>query len=182
MDRFIQYVLPYVPGCPKALIKTHVLLAANEFCRKSFVWQETITETIASATDEVYAAPYISGADVVDVNVKVNDRAVNNYEFSAVSVVFESDLAAGDEVEITLYLAPARYATSLPDLLYNDWLEGVAAGARAAIMRMPGKDWHNPQLYMIEQKTFAHQIGQARIKGERKNLQTHNRIQPRPWV
>ena len=182
MDRFIQYILPFVPGCPKPLIKTHALLAANEFCRKSFVWQEEITETISSATDEVYAAPYSGGADVVDINVTVNDRAVSNYTFSAGMITFESDLAADDEVEITLFLAPARDAEDLPDILYDDWLEGIAAGARATLMRMPGKDWYNPQAAMMEHQLFAHYIGQATIKGNLKNLQTVKMIKPRSWV
>lgn len=182
MDRFVQYVLPYLPGCPKQLIEAHVLLAANELCRKSLVWQEEVTETIAAATSEVYLIPYSGGADVVSVKILVNDRPVENYRYAAQAATFESDLAAGDEVEATLYLAPERDATSLPDILYNDWLEGIAAGARASIMRMPGKDWSNPQYAMMEQQAFAHHIGQATLRGREKNIQATNTVRMRSWV
>lgn len=182
MDRFVQYVLPYVPGCLDSLIKTHVLLAANEFCRKSFCLRETVTETATAAIEELYVVPYTPEVDIVDIEVRVNSLPVTTYSFSGNYVSFESPLSTGDTAKILTFLAPSRDATALPDELYTSWLEGIAAGARASLMRMPKKDWTNPQLAMVEQKTFLHQIGQASVMSRRKNTQATNRIQMRPWA
>lgn len=42
-------------------------------------------------------------------------------------------------------LKPKREATGIPDVVFQTYLEEIAAGAKARLMIIPGKPWSNPQ-------------------------------------
>lgn len=76
---------------------------------------------------------------------------------------------------------PARDATSLPDLLYDDWFEGVESLAKSNLMLMPGKDWYQPQLAKINYGKYLEDVGNAKIKARKVNDQSSLMIQQRSW-
>jgi hypothetical protein len=203
MDRFIKYVLPYVPGCPYPLIKTQVLLAANEFCRESYIWERKCEYQIGEAytdmgtvgdpsyyeplkfvydDDGIVITPSDPYVDVVDVALSVDDVALDDYILRGNIVLFETPPEDGTVLEAKIYLSPSDDATSLPDFLFKDWRKGIVSGALAELMMMPGKPWSNPGGAQARQQAFLHYIGEAKITHHRKNLQVLQKMQLRPWI
>jgi hypothetical protein len=180
MERFVSNILPYVPGCLVVLIKAETLRVATEFCRKTHIWQ-AVEESTATEGDETITLSPASG-DVVGVKVEINDREISDYTLSGTTVTLEDELSEDDSIKVTLYLTPERDATELPDILYNEWLEGISAGVRANLMLMPEKPWSTPNMVMIHAQTYQHQIGQALLQARKKNVREPMRMRLRPWI
>ena len=57
-------------------------------------------------------------------------------------------------LRISLILKPTRTSDDGADLLYDDWLEAIAHGAKWKLMVLPGKDWSNPELAEYHRREF----------------------------
>jgi len=180
MDRFVNNILPHTPGCPEQLIKSEVLRTAIEFCKKTLIWQSEEESTAAGGDDTIALSP--SSGKIEGVKVEVNGTEIFDYTLSDVTVALDNELSEGDEIKVTLYLVPERDAASLPNILYIDWLDGISAGARAALMVMPEKPWSNPKMAQIHLQTYQHQVGQALVLTRKKNMREPVRLVMRPWV
>jgi hypothetical protein len=182
MDRFKNALAPYLPGCPAPLIKQEVLDTAIRFCRKTYVWKTVEDYTAEDGDTEILLFAPPTGAEVITISVEINSHAVSNYTYTDDTVLFDDPLSDGDTASITMYLCPARSATSLPDILYNAHFEAIRAGAMVTLMLMPEKPWSNPALAAAHQQTYLHESGQASINARKRNIQQSQSIQMRPWV
>jgi hypothetical protein len=73
-----------------------------------------------------------------------------------------------DALVATAVLKPARAGTAGPDVLYEDWLEAIAHGAKWKLMALPKKEWSDPDLAGYHEKEFRKGINKAlarQIKG-----------------
>lgn len=181
MDRFVNSILPHVPGCPKALIKNEVLGVAIDFCQDSFIWQLDEEHTLAASADEI-TLTVGTGEAVAGCQISIDGGAINEYSRSAATVTLDDAVTTSTTFQTTTFLKPDRAATSLPDILYNDWFSAIEAGAMASLMLMPGKDWTNPKLGLIHQRNYLIGLGQAKMKTRKRNDQTRLRVMSRGFV
>jgi hypothetical protein len=181
MDRFVSMIKPSLPGCPASLIKSEVLDAAIRFCRKTYVWKSVETDTAVGGETE-WSLAGVTGADIINISVEVNDREYVLYTFSVDTAKFDYPLKADDEVSVTLYLSPSRDVTELPDVLYTDYFEAIRSGAIVSLAMLPNKPWSDPSLAAAHQRTYLHEIGNAAGQAQKKNLQHPHMIQMRPWI
>jgi hypothetical protein len=181
MDRFIDYVMPEVPGCPQPLIKQELLRVAISFCTDSWIWQldeehevldgnSTITLTIAS------------GQAVTGCQLSIDGSGFNEYTRSAETVTLDDARTADTTFDTTVFLKPTRAATALPDILYNDWFEAIEAGAISNLMLMPKKKWFNSRGALLQKKIYLHGLGEAKIKARKTNSQTRLTVHQRIFV
>jgi len=181
MDRFTDLLLPYLPGCPTAIIKTEVLQSAIRFCEDTWIWQQDAEKTIAGGEDEIsFTLPV--GSKMIGVQILINGSIVNSYTKGESKVTLDDAVASSKTFQTTVYLAPTRAASDLPDLLYDTWFEAVAAGAKVPLMMMPGHPWHNQRGAMVEQTKYLHEMGRARQQARKTNDQTELSVLPRPFI
>lgn len=181
MLRFVNHIMPNVPQCPPHLIQREVLRAGIQFCRNSYIWRQTDTETVAEGYDEIVLVPPVDAA-VTDVSLTVDGIAFSAYRRDGDTLTLDDACSQDTDFEVTLFLQPARDAADLPDLLYDDWFEGVESLAKANLMLMPGKPWTNQQVGVINQQKYLHDVGEAAMQTRRINKQTSLTIRPRRFV
>lgn len=173
-------VLPELPGVPTALAENAIRNAVIDFCQKSCVWRHWPDPQTITAGSSTYDLDPPAGADVVQVidmtvdgdpctpasedDLKAADPTwrtttgtVKNYmqqDTTAVVLVKVPDSTYTNGLEMTLALAPRRNSASFPAWLWTKYYEGIAAGAKAKLLRMPKKPWTDQQTALYYQEIF----------------------------
>ncbi len=181
MDRFIDYVMPQVPGCPQPLIKQELLRVAIAFCTDSWIWQLDEEHEVLDGNSTITLS-VTSGAAATGCQISIDGSGFNKYTRSGATVTLDDAVTVDTTFDTTVFLKPTRAATSLPDILYNDWFDAIESGAKAALMMMPGKKWTLPEISMVNQSKYLHGLGEAKIKARRTNSQTRLLVNQRTFV
>ena len=181
MDRFIDYVMPSVPGCPQPLIKQELLRVAIQFCQSSWIWQLDEEHEVLEDGDTITLS-VTSGAAVTGCQISIDGSGFNEYTREGVTITLDDARTADTTFDTTVFWKPPRNATSLPDLLYNDWFEGVEAGAKANLMLMPGKKWSDAKMGLVNRKIYLHNLNLAKMKARKTNDQTRLKVYQRSFV
>jgi hypothetical protein len=84
--------------------------------------------------------------------------------------------ALGEKLNVRVALQPARTATGCDNLLYDTWLEELAAGARARIFALTGQSFYNPSEAMVQGRIFSRAITDAKIEFNKSNVRTDMRV------
>ena len=181
MDRFLASIRPYVPGCSDPWIERAVLTSATRFCVRSRIWQQE-TEYSLAAGDQTITLTLPEDSAVVAVKVSNAFRPVVNYTLAGAIIAFNDALRGATDITVVTFLRPDREATGLPDILYDDWFEGIEAGAKAELMMMPGKPWTNMDMAGLNQRQYHHEAGEANIVANKKNSQDVLMVRPRRFI
>lgn len=67
---------------------------------------------------------------------------------------------------------PSRSSTTVDDVVYEDYSEAIAAGAKARLMMSPGKPYTNPQLAGAHMEIFRQAVNIARQRAIRGHMRT----------
>jgi hypothetical protein len=74
---------------------------------------------------------------------------------------------------------PSRTASSFEDVLFEDYAEVIAAGAKARLMMSPGKTYTNPQLAVAMMDMFGRGVNTARSRAGRGHVRSDLSVQMR---
>lgn len=89
--------------------------------------------------------------------------------------------STANALQITWALKPTRATTTLPDLLFEDWLEPLCAGAKARIMMIPGKRFTDPAFAQINAAIFEAGWKAAQRKAAKGNTLADMKVLPRSF-
>jgi len=70
--------------------------------------------------------------------------------------------AAASEIYLRMSFKPLMANTEVDDILYEDWVEPIIAGAKARILALPGRDWTDPQTAAMNYRFFRMGISEAK--------------------
>lgn len=70
-------------------------------------------------------------------------------------------------------MKPSRASTQVEDVLFEDYLETIAAGARARLMLMPGKPYTSPELALANKTLFDQGVNLARHRATMGNTRAN---------
>jgi hypothetical protein len=195
-DEFLPLVIPHLPGCPNASIKTYLALAAREFFEKTYLWQDDI--------DAIYLAPNVveydldAYAEVEDVlAVVLDNEQLDRTEFRLIP--FERRDEKGQPrmywihsdrtirvfptpdkravMQVSAILKPARTADGVEDWIYDTWADALVNGAISRLAIMPGKEWTDAGLAAMHKAMFEQAITKTRIR-EYRGVQLKVRQRP----
>lgn len=178
LSAFTPYVAPEVAGCPEPLIEDAVRRAAIEFCERSRALREAVAVNTVATQDYVTLAP--TGGDVAHLyKLMYGDEELDK----TTRADYDEDGDSGQPQEyyieppntLRLYpvpdaiyalvahvaVKPDRDATTLDDVLYNNWRDEIAAGARAKLMLMSGQPWFKPNDAELANAVFQAAIDRA---------------------
>lgn len=197
-DKFYEYVLPSVQGCPVSIVNNAIRGACIEFCEKTLIWkQDSIVNDIYEDYNLYLFAPPPSAKVVMPYRVSINGVEVQPTDLQSLESFMPNwkeardsrpkyyFLANDDVVRLvgtpteTLYgaltadvaLKPSREAKTCPTFIYDDWAETIAAGALARLHAMKGKVWATPELVNHYTRIFREGISRARSKSAKSWLQ-----------
>jgi hypothetical protein len=194
VDEFLSFVLPDCPGCSDAGALSAINSALIEFCEKSLVLQRDADpiNVKADRADYDLDAPtgYLvckvmkawfnnrvltpTGPDDMDdpgiynPNVNANRGVpVNFIQKDERSISLWPIPAIDDDKALTLRLAlkPSRLNSSVDDVLFEDWVDVIGAGAKSGLQMTPGKPFSNPAAAMMNANLFRAGINRALMKG-----------------
>ena len=186
---FGPYVLPFVIGCPMPVLEHHARLAAIVFCRRTLCWTQRLDPVLTDGT------PYLDIESIFGaVIVKPKTVLVDGREWPLVStqdgITLVSQEASGsfcfteDGKKLSIYpiqpkgtsvvvraaMAPSATTTTLHDDL-SEYLQDIANGAIASIMRLPGQTFSNLD-HVIHEEMFRDRIKTIAAKVSRGYLNT----------
>lgn len=181
MDRFVTPIWPYLHDCPKAIIKAEVLKAAIQFCLETWIWQQDAEKEVLADADEItFTIP--DDSTITGAQLSIDGKAFNEYTRSGTTITLDDAVTTDTTFQTTVFLVPTRNADALPDLLYDTWFVGIEALAKAQLKAMPNKPWSDPNGLGLEYRTYAHEMGEARIKARKTNDQTDLKVYSREFV
>lgn len=208
LTAFHPFVATEVIGCPDPTINQALLLTAIEFCRETKAWTEIQEPIVLLNGIYEYEMDYPADAQVQTVrDVWIGSRKLDPVTMAGLqSVIPDWSIAQGSEPshynlagEIPLLrvfpipvnptqsmvvratYTPSISATTLPDFLGQRHIEGIASGAKARLMAMPGTPWSNPELSVYYRSVYDQAILNTRIEEAHDRVPGTIRVQPRSF-
>lgn len=184
---FYSRVLPYVPGCPAPQVDLALVDAAREFCKRTRAWVNQAAAQEGTGSQQAYNFVFPSESELVEVlraTVAGEDMAIlSSREMPAdwqeaspetdtlVDAIVVNNLntafrvypppASGDDIVIYQALQPTLAATGVGDIIYTEYAEAMASGAKYRLMAMPNKPWTNMDFAPFERAAFEDGIRMA---------------------
>ncbi len=151
VDRFFRRVAHVARGCPTPVLTDAVVQAAEDFCERTWLWRgEAVPQGTVADQAEYVVEPDVE-PEVEAVVLAVHGVALNGSPASFTTptrdtIRFWHAPQADMELTASLVLKPSRDSQNLPDVLWDEWQDAIAAGARFKLLDMAGSEWFQPQL------------------------------------
>lgn len=170
-----------VPGCPEPVIAEAIIDAAIEFCRETRAATETVS-VVTAAGVATYALATSAGtranrAERIErgvIPLVKSSRAVfdsaptlrasgepTHYYLDDDSLTLGPVPRAVETVSGLVTVEPVVGATTIPDVLVNDWRRVIAAGAKAILLATPNVPWQSLSDAATENTAFMNGMDDA---------------------
>ncbi len=187
---FHAYVLPYAPGCSTVAASRALIDSAIEFCRASYLLDETAEAAVVAGSRSVsmvLADPALvpcwlmsarwNGADLEPATPDQLDAERPDWRTASAeaprfvvgspgtpgTLLLTPAPTADGVLQATFAIAPARATRELPDVLLEEWAEGIASGALRRLLSMPSQPYSDPAAATAHGVRFAFAVDQARL-------------------
>lgn len=198
ISAFRRWVEVACEGAPRPLVDEAIRAALERLCRYSGVWSlqhpaVDVADGIAAYNVIVPAGGQVIRLEAVHYNgapLAPSDPAwgvqyaggsppftfwLESASPAPAPVLTVNDTILGT-LEFRAIYAPHKTATEIPDFLYDEYEEGVAAGAVAQLLAIPGKGWTDPRHAAEFEKRFFRHAAAAKLKAATGN--TNNILPP----
>lgn len=188
-DDVLPLIVPELPTCPEATIKEYLPIVASEFFARTFLWRAPLIDAATVAGQAEYDM-CSDGFDTVIESVlwlKVDGRAMTHTDPRLVDPELmdtagrptrfwiERDRAIrlmyipDDVFPITgeVVLKPTRVAQTMPQWVYETWIDTLVSGTIYRLCRLRGKDWSDPEFAAIHKNLYEQGVTNARIRDMR---------------
>lgn len=186
LERFYRFVMLEVPGVSDPLVDQALVDAAAHFCNKSGLvntWNDKFLTTAGESRYGLDIEPGMRITSIVSARVDEYPLELANFDMllgmgadwrdltgtpeacyfddSTQEIVLTPTPTGEHTVEVLCRYVPSYDAKTLPDVLFNKYAPGIAAGAKALLQIQPGQTWSNPQAAQINQALFEDAIRAA---------------------
>ncbi len=180
-------VLPYFAAevllCPQPMLLQNVALAAEEFFRRTLLWQQALDPITILPGVQTYDLDFDQGVellklltahaddeelDIVERSVGTRLNAQGRYSSNFVYIDTRQTITTGDlgsrtSLVLQAALKPTIKAKTFPDEFAQHAYD-IAHGAAAITMAIQGVDWHNPQLAAYKRTQFNDRINTVTLQ------------------
>ena len=151
LTEFIKFVRGSAPKCPDSIIKDAVLEASIEFCERSKIITEIITvDTVIAQSDypiapttgafsELQKCENADGGNLEPLSIQdfyeqdADDNDPLRFSFLSDDLLLHPTPIAIETLTVTGIVKPANGDTTVPDELFLNHRQTIAAGARVII-------------------------------------------------
>jgi len=186
----VKDILPYVPNCPDSLVESTLRSACIEFAERSkaYVYDLDPITTISGVYEYEFDQP--SGTDVHQILWMTYDgddldpispRSLElNYPDwrdktslpqvylqknpSTFWVIPVPNSAVTDGLLLSVALKPSRTTSNIDTIFSNSYRDGIVYGTLYRLLRIPAKDWTDPQAAADYLSLFNQEVVQAELK------------------
>jgi len=211
ISEFVKRVLPDVLGCPTPMVENAIRDSITKFCTKTWILSKGMVQSVVQSDidtslnnsieidlGELVASTRkpvgISGFLVNSVAWELEKREVVNhadhvasestkkfYYFPDYQTALVYPITAACDIYLDVAVAPLGSATTFEDILFDDWLDPILAGARERLFKMPGKTWTNFELVPENQREFRRGVVSARNKVGKNATNQSSMVYPRSF-
>lgn len=204
LDAFLSYVALHCMGVPEPTLLIEVRSACIEFCERSRVWKERVSLSVREGRAE-YEIPLPEGAQLVKleevfydgdrIEAMAPDALHDRWQRWMSQTGVPSVYTQLDPMTLTLVpkptvslsrglvlracFKPDRSADTVPDWLFQHYVQPIAAGALARLMAVNSLPCFNPQLAMVQGVAFAEGINKALMAADKGFTRAPRRTVPR---
>lgn len=204
---YLPEVLPYVPGCPRAVAMNAIRKAVIELCQRAHVWRHT--DTVSTVIDQgeyqitipdkskpmLLKGVAYNGRDINPITEDELDRRSASWRSSTgspqrylevtpnlVRIYPIPDAVEVDALSFRVVLKPSRDAIEAPDHIYDDYSGAIAAGALSELLMQTGKPWAEPKASPAHGAKFEHAVAQASMRVRKSHTTAKLRVAARPFA
>lgn len=185
-EAFFPEVLPHVKGCATIVAANAIRNTVIDFCEKTRIWRETLPGITVLVDVKSYAisppantriievvSAAIDGAPIDPASANDMDRdqpgwretgAAQSYTMEdAETLLLSSKPAAstGTGLVLRVALKPTRAASECADVLFEDWLPQIAAGALFRLMTTRDQPYTDPAAAALNKAIYDAGINEA---------------------
>jgi hypothetical protein len=189
-DSLVKDILPYVPNCPDSLIESTLRSACIEFAERSKAYTFDLDAITSIPGVFEYEFDQPSGTDVHQILWMTYDgndldpispRSLElNYSDwrnktsvpqvylqktpDAFWVIPIPGSAVANGIQLSVALKPSRTTSNIDTTFSNSYRDGIIYGTLYRLLRIPAKDWTDPQAAADYLNLFSQEIVQAELK------------------
>lgn len=186
LDDFLPLIRGRLPGCPETLLRDATLAAAIEFCKRTQLLTQTVEVEVVAGEPNVTLYP---DSDVYWEVLEVRRASTRLTPLNRQEVIvqdlgmetgkpqyyyLEGDRSllllpipeSAETLSALVTLRPKDTAQRVHDVLYSDFREVIAAGARAWVRRNHG-EWSELRLEGQDRQLFENAIHNQNIRRAR---------------
>lgn len=184
---FLRWVEVGCEAAPRNLVLQAILSSGEKFCRYSGIWNDAgtsiqlvdatasydITLPAAAVLCRIEAVHY-RGTPLSPSDAAWGAQASGGYapyvfwldppDQLVLSPTPSGTFTADDLITYRAVFAPTKDATTLPDVLLDDYEQAIVAGALAHIYAIPGKVWTDRTEAREQEKKFYQGAAAAKIR------------------
>jgi hypothetical protein len=186
-DSLVKEILPYVPGCPEALVKSNLRSATIEFCEKSkaYVYDLEPITTAAGTYEYEFDQPVgtsvhsilwvIYNGDDLDPtsprSLELNfpdwrdrssvPRVYLQKDANKFWLIPVPNATTSGSVQVSVSLKPTRTASNIDTSFSNDYRDGLLYATLYRLLRMPSRAWTDMYAAQDYFNLFTEQVNQA---------------------
>lgn len=189
ISSFTDVVRPYVQSCPESAIEDAVLRACITLCEQSLVVQEELAAVDVTTGDDTYTFTASSDTQPLTVislfynDFRIYPKTRDELEFldpgwqfadpgkatyfiglapDTIQLNRVADEDITDGLVPTIATRPEIGATTLPDIIYENYLEAIRYGAVSYLQELPDKKWTDIKTSIYNGQIFNTYIQRAR--------------------
>lgn len=193
-DSFLPEVLPYVHDCPQPVALNAIRNACIEFCEQSqwLVYEHDPVTYTANVGNYEFDPPTDTtvtrlleawGLDIRLIPKSQEEltlmfgtawreatgspRYYTQLSQDEIILVPKPDVRAANALKMIVVLKPLRSSSAVDPLLYENYAETIAFGARARLYDTPGQPYSDPKQAVKFRAWFESAIGNAKIERNR---------------
>lgn len=168
LDVLLPRILPSVLHCPRSMAVDAAQTVAVDFCKRTELWRDTLTESVASGQARIeFSLPReVRVARVMDVRLDGEALPPEAFEASSYGLTLRETPRQEATAHILAALRTARTADKLPDELVEEWGDALVWGVLAKLQAMSGAgiEWSDPQAAAANLALYEDGVAQARIQ------------------
>lgn len=166
-EAFIPEVAPHVNGAPQPVILKAIRDAVIEFCDESGVINRTLDSILVPAGSQEFDLDVPGGERVCGVKNLTEEQSGEElskslYRCDGSVITFSTWLPMSVNIVATVSTKPKRSSKGCDESLYEDWLQGIVAGALFLLQSMNGREWADNTSALINERVFRKYIVKAK--------------------
>jgi hypothetical protein len=127
------------------------------------------------ARDDINVASFYN-PDAIDKEQPGQPQRWTQKDTKTITVWPEPKESEAGALTIRAALKPTRASTSCDDILFEDYAEYIAAGAKARLMLVPNKAYTNPNLVVTQNQLYMQGVNMARQRAARGHTRANMRV------
>lgn len=166
---FLPRILSHIDGIDTDMVATYTMDSIIQFLRDTKVLTEIVCINLEPCKNSYKLNTKYRKTEVMSVRFFVNGREHPTHRFSYRidgDTLYIDDIKACSmdlSVEIEFTVAPSRDSETVPEFIYEDWVDAITTLTLSKLYLLTDNEWYNPQAANNQVTLYQQLVRQARF-------------------